>query len=81
MDRSRSGTPAGTSLAPAVTMETNDAPAIVEHPAEEGQCTVFKYLDNLIRKLFKKKVFVNFEEKCVKVHMNILMGERTFYTV
>lgn len=32
---SRSGTPAGTSLAPAVTMETNDAPAIVEHPAEE----------------------------------------------
>eukprot|EP00105_Crassostrea_gigas_P039469 XP_019923617.1 PREDICTED: intersectin-1 isoform X3 [Crassostrea gigas] len=32
---SRSGTPAGTSSAPAVTVEINDAPAIVEHPAEE----------------------------------------------
>lgn len=38
LDSSRSGTPAGTSSAPAVTVEINDAPAIVEHPAEEGQC-------------------------------------------
>lgn len=58
LDSSRSGTPAGTSSAPAVTVETNDAPAIVEHPAEEGQCmsvwTV--YSENCL----KKKVYVNF---------------------
>lgn len=56
LDSSRSGTPAGTSSAPAVTTETNDTPAIVEHPAEEGQRTMFKCLNILLRILFKMKV-------------------------
>lgn len=60
LDSSRSGTPAGTSSAPAVTVETNDAPAIVEHPAEEGQCIVYKCLDSLLRKLFEKESFCKF---------------------
>lgn len=34
--RSRSGTPAGTTSAPVVAVETTETPAIVEHPAEAG---------------------------------------------